>query len=130
MYEALTNDIKVIVEPIYLDEQSDPAKPIFVWAYHIKLENCGQDTVQLLTRYWRITNAMGQVEEVEGEGVIGKQPTLAAGEKFEYASGVPLTTPTGFMEGTYHMSNQKGERFDVVIPAFSLDSPHQSSQLN
>jgi ApaG protein len=96
----------------------------------VKIENIGEATVQLINRYWRITDANGQIQEVRGSGVVGEQPVLDPGESFEYTSGTPLGTPSGIMVGTYEMETQNGERFDVEIPAFSLDSPHQPVQLN
>ena len=82
--------------------------------------------MQLLTRYWKITDAQGNVQEVRGDGVVGEQPVLEPGERFEYTSGAPLPTPSGFMVGSYNMRSNTGERFDVEIPAFSLDSPHMT----
>lgn len=123
-YSATTRDITVAVKPVFLEDQSAPEARHFVWAYHVRIENGGHETVQLITRYWRITDAFGQVHEVRGEGVVGKQPVLRPGEAFEYASGTPLATPFGVMVGTYHMVADSGEEFDVEVPAFSLDSPH------
>ena len=92
------------------------------------IENKGADTVQLLKRTWRITDGQGRTQQVHGAGVVGEQPTLDPGENFEYTSGTPLPTPSGFMEGAYHMVvTGSGESFDVAIPPFSLDSPHQLS---
>ena len=123
-YQAITRGIRVTVEPRFLEEESVPTAHRFVWSYHVRIENkCGL-TVQLLTRYWRIADAFGQVHEVRGDGVVGKQPVLTPGEVFEYASGTPLATPYGVMSGTYQMISEQGERFDVEIPAFSLDSPY------
>ena len=130
MYEAVTRSIKVIVEPIFLDEQSAPDEDHFVWAYQIRIENDGLEQVQLLNRHWRITDARGQLHEVRGEGVVGEQPTLQPGEAFEYTSGTPLGTPSGIMVGSYEMKTSGGERFDIEIPAFSLDSPYQAKRLN
>jgi len=130
MYTATTHDITVTVVPTFLDEQSDPDEHRFLWAYTIRIENSGARTVQLLDRHWIITDARGQVEEVRGPGVVGKQPVLEPGESFEYTSGCPLTTPSGVMVGTYGMSTRDGDDFDVAIPAFSLDSPHEQQQLN
>jgi len=125
LYVATTRGITVKVQPYFLEEQSSPDSSHYVWAYHVRIENNGQDTVQLLTRHWRITNANGRVQEVKGDGVIGKQPVLRPGEAFEYASGAPLDTPSGIMLGSYQMtSSTSGEQFDIEIPAFSLDSPH------
>ena len=125
MYETITRYIRVAVEPQFLADQSDPAQNRFVWAYRVVISNRGGITVQLRSRYWRITDAAGRVQEVRGDGVVGKQPVLAPGESFEYTSGTPLPTPSGFMSGAYQMQTGEGERFDVEIPAFSLDSPHQ-----
>lgn len=124
LFAATTRDITVVVRPVFLEEQSAPDSRHFVWAYHVRIENGGRHTVQLVTRHWRITDANGHVHEVRGEGVVGKQPVLRPGETFEYASGTPLGTPFGVMVGTYQMVSEGGEQFDVEIPAFSLDSPH------
>jgi ApaG protein len=129
-YRETTRDITVIVEPHFMEDQSEPDSRHFVWAYHIRIENHGRETVQLLTRYWRIVDSLGQVREVRGEGVVGKQPVLKPGEAFEYASGAPLTTPSGMMAGSYQMQTEGGERFDIVVPAFSLDSPHQRAAIH
>ncbi len=130
MYSETTGSIRVTVKPIYLEEQSSPSDNHFVWAYQVQIENLGRNTVQLLNRHWRITDSMGRVQEVRGAGVVGEQPTLAPGESFEYTSGTPLTTPSGIMVGTYEMETSEGQRFEVAIPAFSLDSPHQPVRLN
>ena len=130
MYSAVTRAIRVEVEPIYLHEQSEPDDGQFVWAYRVQIENEGPETVQLLTRYWQITDGMGRVQEVRGAGVVGEQPVLNPGESYEYTSGTPLPTPSGIMAGIYQMEAAGGEQFDVEIPAFSLDSPHQAVNLN
>lgn len=130
MYSATTRAIRVTVEPTYLAEQSSPVDDHYVWAYHVQIENLGEEVVQLLTRHWRITDSMGRIQEVRGAGVVGEQPVLNPGDSFEYTSGTPLPTPSGIMVGSYEMESQNGERFDVDVPAFSLDSPHQSVQLN
>jgi ApaG protein len=130
MYSQSTRSIRITVEPTYLDDQSAPDEQRFVWAYHVRIENQGPETVQLRSRYWRITDARGKVQEVRGAGVVGEQPVLKPGESFEYTSGTPLPTSSGFMVGTYQMENEVGERFDVAVPAFSLDSPHQPQRLN
>ncbi len=130
MYSSMTRSIRVSVEPIFLEDQSSPVDDHYVWAYQVKIENSGEETVQLLNRYWRITDAMGRVQEVHGEGVVGEQPTLQPGQAFEYTSGTPLGTPSGIMVGSYEMETSAGERFEIDIPAFSLDSPYQPRQLN
>jgi ApaG protein len=122
-YSQTTRAIRVSVEPTFLEAQSRPEDNYFVWAYEVTIENLGTDTVTLKTRYWRIVNAQGEVQEVRGAGVVGEQPTLSPGERFEYTSGCPLSTASGFMEGSYQMETASGEAFNVLIPAFSLDSP-------
>ena len=130
MYAETTRKITVRVEPTFLDEQSDPDERHYVWAYKVRIENRGGATVQLLNRYWRITDAGGQTQEVRGPGVVGEQPVLAPGEAYEYTSGCPLGTPSGIMVGAYEMETEEGERFDVAIPAFSLDSPMGLGQVH
>lgn len=130
MYRARTREIEVTVEPYYLEEQSDPADSRYVWGYRILIVNHSPKTVRLMTRYWNITDANGQVDEVNGPGVIGKQPVLQPGETYEYSSGCPLDTPSGVMFGHYSMEASDGEVFDVAIPAFSLDAPGLSRVLN
>ena len=129
-YAQTTAAIKVIVEPFYLEEQSEPEANHFVWAYHVRIENNGKKTVRLMTRHWRITDSLGNTQEVQGDGVVGEQPVLTPGESFEYTSGTPLGTPSGIMVGTYQMETESGDRFDVDIPAFSLDSPYQAGQVH
>jgi ApaG protein len=130
MYEKITRNISVSVQPFYLEEQSEPDEDRFVWAYRVNIENRGTDTVQLLRRHWRITDKLGRLQEVRGPGVVGEQPVLKPGESFEYTSGCPLTTPSGIMAGSYQMTTLGGEPFDIEIPAFSLDSPHDTATLN
>ncbi len=131
MYRETTQGITVTVKPYYLEDQSEPEEQRFVWASHVRIENNGERTVQLRNRYWRITDSRGRVQEVRGAGVVGEQPVLRPGDSFEYTSGTPLPTPSGIMGGTYQMeASETGERFDVAIPSFSLDSPHQPIKLN
>ena len=130
MYSETTRSIKVTVKPVYLEEQSSPDEEHYVWAYHVRIENRGRETVRLKSRHWRITDNRGRIEEVRGPGVVGEQPLLHPGESFEYTSGTPLPTPSGIMVGSYQMETKAGERFEVRIPAFSLDSPHQPVRLN
>lgn len=129
-YTATTRQICVTVCPTYLNEHSAPEDSHFVWAYHVTIQNLGAETVQLLRRHWKITDARGELHEVRGPGVIGEQPRLEPGDSYEYTSGTPLTTPSGIMVGTYSMENERGEGFDIDIPAFSLDSPYQPVRLN
>jgi ApaG protein len=130
MYSETTRSIIVTVKPSYLEDESSPAEGRYLWAYHVRIENQGKETVQLRRRYWKITDSRGQIQEVAGAGVVGKQPVLGPGESFEYTSGTPLPTPSGIMVGSYDMETRGGESFSVRIPAFSLDSPHQAVRLN
>jgi len=125
MYTAKTRSIEVSVEPAFLEEQSAPQEDRYVWAYRVRIENRGDVAVRLRTRYWRITDGRGHSNEVRGAGVVGQEPVIRPGESFEYTSGAPLPTPSGLMVGAYEMETPGGERFEVAIPAFSLDSPHQ-----
>lgn len=129
-YEATTRDIRVTVKPIYLNDQSEPDQSHYVWAYQVRIENNGADTVQLVNRHWRIVDSLGRTQEVRGAGVVGEQPTLKPGEAFEYTSGTPLSTPSGIMGGSYEMEGPDGRRFDIAIPTFSLDSPGQNVNLH
>jgi ApaG protein len=130
MYSATTRDIRVTVRPQYLPDQSDPTKSQYVWAYQVRIENKGGMAVQLRSRHWKITDGLGRLQEVKGPGVVGKTPRLKPGDTFEYTSGTPLSTPSGFMGGTYQMVSESGENFDIEIPTFSLDTPSGSRQLN
>ena len=129
MYQSVTHEISVSVKPVYLEDQSSPDEGRFFWAYHVRIENMGADTVQLRSRHWRITDAMGRTQEVRSAGVGGEQPILEPGEHFEYASGTPLPTPPGIMVGSYQMQTATGEMIEIEIPEFSLDSPHQTVRL-
>ena len=125
MYEKTTSDIYIKVESVYLDDRSEPEDDHYVWAYHVFIENRGSQTITLHARQWIITADDGTTQIVEGEGVVGEQPTLAPGDSFEYTSGTPLNTPSGIMVGSYFMIDNEGHDFKVDIPAFSLDSPYQ-----
>jgi ApaG protein len=130
-FQATTAGITVTVKVYYLDDQSKPESGQFIWAYRINITNRGALTVQLLRRTWRITDARGQTQTIQGEGVIGETPVLEPGESFEYTSGTPLSTPSGFMAGQFHMlAMLTGALFDIEIPTFSLDSPHQNHRLH
>lgn len=122
MYSATTRGIKVTVTPRFMPDESRPQQNRFFFAYEIEIENTGSETVQLLARHWRITDATGRTQEVRGPGVVGEKPVLNPGETFRYTSGVPLTTPSGIMAGTYLMTVAGGDGFEVAVPAFSLDS--------
>jgi ApaG protein len=130
MYEKVTRNICVSVRPFYLEEQSSPEEERFVWAYRVNIENRSEDTVQLLERHWRITDKRGHLQEINGPGVIGEQPVLKPGESFEYTSGCPLDTPSGIMAGSYEMGTAEGQRFEIEIPAFSLDSSYDTAAIN
>ncbi|MGK6321088.1 Co2+/Mg2+ efflux protein ApaG [Sphingomonas sp. DT-204] len=122
-HAAETRGIAVRVQVSYLAEQSEPARGRWFWAYHIRIENASDRTVQLLTRHWIITDGRGARHSVEGEGVVGEQPVIAPGTSYDYVSGCPLSTPTGSMQGSYHMIDEDGEGFDVAIPKFALLAP-------
>lgn len=130
-YSETTRSIRVSVRAFYLADQSEPERSHFVWAYRVSIANEGKETVQLMKRTWLITDGQGRTQQVHGEGVVGEQPVLEPGQSFEYTSGTPLATPSGFMRGQYHMVvTATGEAFDVRIPAFSLDSPHQPTRVH
>lgn len=123
-YSATTAGITVSVWPAYMDDQSEPETDFYVFGYQIRIENDGAEMVRLINRHWRIIDSYGRVREVDGAGVVGEQPLIAPGDVFEYASGAPLTTPSGIMTGHFEMMTPTGQLFLVEIPAFSLDSPH------
>ena len=129
-YEAETDGVIVRVRPMFIDEESSPEDDKFLWAYQIEIENRGKRTLQLMTRYWQITDCDGRIQEVRGEGVVGKQPVLRPGGTFEYTSGCPLTTPAGMMQGAYQFENDEGDLFEAKIPLFALDSPYDERQPN
>lgn len=130
MYSRTTQNIRITVEPSFLDEDSVPNENYFVWSYYVVIENLGHEPIQLMSRHWQITDAYGQIQQVSAEGVVGEQPTIQPGEAFEYISGAPLTTPSGIMVGFYRMETMDGEVFEAKIPAFSLDSPFQEVKIN
>ena len=130
MYRAVTRQIEVTVEPNFQPGRSAVDKGQYFWSYTIVITNSGTETVQLRTRHWIITDGTGHKEVIRGEGVIGKQPVLAPGERFEYTSGVPLKTASGFMTGRYQMVSESGEHFEIDVPTFSLDSPDNKRVLN
>ncbi len=117
-------ELTVDVRTEYLDEQSDPARDRYVFAYHITLSNTGQIGLMLLSRHWIISDGNGDTRVVRGEGVVGKQPRLQPGESFKYSSGAMLETPVGAMEGSYSLLADDGEHFDSTIPAFTLAMPN------
>jgi ApaG protein len=130
VYEATTRSILVRVEPRFSPEQSDEYEGRFFWSYTVEIENHGEETVQLLSRRWLITDGLNRTETVVGDGVVGEQPTLKAREAFRYTSGCPLPTPSGEMRGAYQMASEAGEVFEIEIPAFSLHLPGARRTLN
>jgi ApaG protein len=129
-YEATTRGIRIRVEPKYMEDRSSPEDGHFVWSYAVEISNDGGETVQLKSRLWRITDALGRTEEVRGAGVVGQTPVIKPGKAFNYTSGCPLKTPQGIMVGSYQMTDEAGQLFDVAIPAFSLDSPYTRRSMN
>ena len=130
MYRETTHNISVSVMPVFIDERSKPDDDIYFWAYRVIIENNGEESVQLLKRYWHISDANGKVEEIRGDGVVGEKPTLAPGARYEYTSGCPLSTASGIMVGHYEMQLENGELLIVKIPAFSLDLPDNDPVYN
>lgn len=122
-YAETTRGVTVRVSVSYLPEQSDPARDRWFWAYHIRLENQSDMTVQLLTRHWRISDGHGAQHHVDGDGVVGEQPLIAPGASYDYVSGCPLDTPSGSMHGHFTFIAQDGTAFDAIIPRFALSAP-------
>lgn len=122
-YQAMTAGVTVRVAVSYLAEQSDPSAGRWFWSYHIRIENGADKAVQLLSRLWHIVDGRGAEYEVIGDGVVGDMPLIATGSSFDYVSGCPLTTPTGYMEGCFHMVDEDGQAFDAAIPRFRLIGP-------
>jgi ApaG protein len=123
MYQHENDGVRISVIPDYLEDESVPEESRYVWAYTIEIENVGDQPVQLLARKWVITDSLGRTEHVQGLGVIGEQPVIEPGERFRYTSGAPLSTPSGFMRGSYEMQRGDGRSFAAIIPGFSLDRP-------
>ena len=121
--EATTRGVKVQILARYSPERSQPGSKWF-YLYTVTIVNEGTDTVQLLARHWRITDKLGRLQEVKGPGVVGKQPTLAPGESFEYTSGWPLPSPFAVLEGSYEMITAEGDRFDAKIAPVALSEPY------
>ena len=130
MYKQVSNSIEISVTPEYLAEQSIPEEYYHVWAYHVTIENLGVKPVTLKSRYWKIIDSNGKKQEVEGKGVIGKQPTIKPGDRFKYTSGTPLNSTSGIMSGSYKMESEDGNQFLAKIPSFSLDLPLPTKKLN
>ncbi|MGE0048880.1 MAG: Co2+/Mg2+ efflux protein ApaG [Acidithiobacillus sp.] len=117
---SVPTEIQIQVDTRYIPEQSSPEREHYVFAYHIRIENHGPKTAQLRNRHWIITDAEGRIQEVRGPGVVGEQPTLAPGERFQYTSGTVLPTPVGSMHGSYQWVSEDGDEFETPIPAFRL----------
>ncbi len=122
--------VSVLVEPIYLEDHSDPMEDSYLWAYKVKIKNNGHEKVKLISRHWKIFDSNGNFREVRGKGVVGEQPTIEPGDEFEYTSCTPLKTSSGLMHGSYQMQSFDGQKFEVVIPAFSLDIPNNQNKFN
>ena len=123
MSKSIFSDIKIEATSTYVEGNSNPVKSRFIFAYTITITNTGPIDVQLLHRHWQITDANEKLHEVNGEGVVGKQPLIRPGEAFSYSSWTAIETPTGVMQGSYHMRSELGEEFNAPIPAFSLAVP-------
>jgi len=131
LFEQRTKDVVVRVEPEFLAEQSSVSDSRFIWAYTVEIDNQGAEDLTVTERFWQIADSRGQVQEVRGKGVVGEKPVVKPGEVFRYTSGAPLTAPSGMMRGTYTVQEaNSGESYDVDIPAFVLDSPHEGLVLN
>lgn len=129
-YSAQTGGVEVKVWPEFITNQNSATGNIFIWAYHVKISNRGKDSLKLINRHWKIINEKGEIQEVDGEGVVGEQPVIASGSSFQYSSGVHLYYPSGIMTGHYQMQKEDGALFQVQIPAFSLDTPDAKSAIN
>ena len=123
MSDATTRGVRVQVQSAYVADRSSPRESHYFFAYRVRISNAGEETVQLVSRHWVITDGDGNVEQVQGPGVVGEQPVLEPGESFEYTSFCPLRTPIGSMHGTYQMVASGGSRFDAEIAPFSLAVP-------
>jgi ApaG protein len=124
MSDTITRGIRIVVQPRYVADQSDPASNSYLFAYHVTIRNEGLETLQLVSRHWVITDGEGRTEEVRGPGVVGYQPVLKPGEQFQYTSACPLETPVGTMHGSFQMTVEGGgEGFDAMIDPFRLAVP-------
>lgn len=127
-YEAVTDGVRIRVRPRFLHDESEPGRSRFMWAYSVEVENGSDRSWTIARRHWRIVDSAGRLQAVDGDGVVGQTPTLSPGERFSYSSGAPLATPSGMMSGTYDLVGENGEEMVAVIPAFSLDSPYDTSR--
>ena len=124
MSDTTTRGIRIQVNSTYVPEQSSARDNHYLFAYHIRITNVGNETAQLISREWIITSADGEVERVKGPGVVGEQPVLQPGGSFEYTSYCPLKTSVGSMHGSYQMVTAAGEKFEALIAPFTLAAPH------
>jgi len=129
-YEQTTGDIMIRVTPKFMEVDSDILGSKYLWSYTVEIFNGGRDAIQVMHRSWQITDGIGRCQEVRGPGIIGKQPVIEPGDHFSYTSGVPLNTPSGIMGGTYEVRDDNGIVYDVTIPSFSLDSPHDRARVH
>ncbi len=129
-YEQRTDDVIVRVVPEFLAEQSNPSDSRFIWAYSVEIDNQSDRDLTVTDRFWQIADSSGQVQEVRAAGVVGETPMVKSGETFRYTSGAPLTAPSGMMRGSYTMRTESGESFDIIVPTFLLDSPHEAHCFN
>jgi len=133
-YTSITQDIQITVWPEFIDSKSSVIGDLFVWAYHIRIENKSANPVKLINRFWRIIDEKGVVQEVNGEGVVGEQPVIEPNGSYQYSSGVHLRCPSGIMSGQYEMKRDRGDSIDetflVTIPTFSLDVPGLTMVVN
>ena len=129
-YETESYGVTIRVLPEFMPERSNPSDREYFWRYTVQIENGIDETIQLMSRHWVITDVRGARQEVKGEGVVGEKPVLGPGERYVYSSGCPLSEASGMMMGSFMMRREDGEEFKVTIPAFSLDSPHNRAVLN
>lgn len=130
-YNAMTSDVQISVWPEFVDAKSSAIGELYIWSYHIRIENRKSEPVQLLSRYWKIIDEKGVVQEISGDGVVGEQPVIAPNSSYQYSSGVHLRHPSGIMMGKYSMKKiEGGELFEVTIPTFSLDMPNLNNVVN
>jgi ApaG protein len=129
-YVAITENVEITVWPEFIDSKSSILGDLFIWAYHVRVDNKSSEAVKLTNRYWRIIDEKGLAQEVMGEGVVGEQPLIAAGSSYQYNSGVHLRYPSGIMTGHYQMQKASGKIFNAKIPAFSLDVPSIKPVIN
>lgn len=130
MFHQTTKNILVSVMPAYIDERSKPEEGLYFWAYRVTIKNNSENSIQILKRFWQISNNMGQIETVEGEGIVGEKPHINPGDFYEYTSGCPLNTNSGIMVGQYEAIHQNGKKLMIDIPAFSLDLPDSNPVYN